>query len=147
VRIAGGLTGTPLPPEPAALGPDILSPGDVASRQPDPAARKSAVPVLSRLRVSGRPRVCRRKGCQARTATLSFKLAAAADVTARLQRRHCVKTRCRWRPARERQRRAPAGTTRWTVGQQLLGMALRRGTWRVTLVTSAGSARRDFRVR
>jgi hypothetical protein len=44
-------------------------------------------------------------------------------------------------------RHVAAGTTRWTVGQQLLGMPLRRGTWRVTLATDAGAARREFHVR
>jgi hypothetical protein len=103
--------------------------------------------TLGRLRVTGRPRVCRRRGCQARRATLSFVVSAAADVSVKLQRRQCVRTRCRWRPARERVRRVAAGTTRWTVGQHLLGMPLRRGTWRLTLSAGKSTARRQFRVR
>ena len=134
-----------MPPEPDALGPEIPAPGE--SRTPGQPTATKAAAKLRRLRLSGRPKVCRRRGCQARTATLSFTLSADADVTARLQRRHCVRTRCRWRPARERRRHVAAGTTRWAVGQQLLGMSLRRGTWKLTLAAGSSTARREFRVR
>jgi thermitase len=145
VRIAAGKTGAPMPPEPDALGPEIPAPGTARTQPAQQATRKAA--TVRRVRVAGRPRVCRRRGCQARSATLSFVLSAEADVTARLQRRRCVRTRCRWRPARERTRHVAAGTIRWTVGQQLLGMPLRRGTWRLTLATPDSTARREFRVR
>jgi subtilisin family serine protease len=146
-RIAAGQTGAPMPPEPASLGPDILPGGETRTEPAQPARDKAAVARLARLRVTGRPRICRRRGCQARSATVSFALSASADVTAKLQRRHCIRTRCRWRPARARTRHLAAGTTRWTVGQQLLGMSLRRGTWRLTLSTGQSTARREFRVR
>jgi hypothetical protein len=114
-----------------------------------PAGPPAAVdPRISRLRLHGRPRLCRgRRACQARTATLSFVLSAPAVVRVRLQRRHCVRTTCRWGASRERTRREPAGRTRWVVGATLLGMRLRPGRWRVTLMTPAGRARRVFRVR
>jgi thermitase len=148
-RIAAGRTGTPLPPEPGPLGPDVLPPGEARTPEPpaEPAARTPVPATVSRVRLRGRPRLCRRRGCQARTATISFVLSAEADITARLQRRRCVRTRCRWLPGRERTRHARAGATRWTLGQQLLGMSLRPGRWRLTLVTAGGSARRAFRVR
>jgi hypothetical protein len=57
-----------------------------------------------------------------------------------------VRTRCRWRPAQVRTRREAAGRTRWVMGRTLLGMRLRPGRWRVTLVTSAGRAEREFRM-
>jgi subtilisin family serine protease len=145
-RIAAGATGAPLPPEPTTLGPDVLAIGETREQPAQQSTRKPAARV-SRLRVSGRPRVCRRRSCQARTATVSFRLSAEADVTARLQRRKCVRTRCRWRPARTRTRRLGAGTTRWVVGQRLLGMSLRRGTWRLTVVAGKSRAQRRFRVR
>jgi subtilisin family serine protease len=142
-RIAAGQTGAPMPPEPSSLGPEGPAGDETETTQP----ATEAAAALRRLRVTGRPRVCRRRGCQARSATLSFVLSAAADVTVKLQRRHCVRTRCRWRPARQRTRHVASGTTRWTVGQQLLGMPLRRGTWRLTLSTGKSTARRQFRVR
>jgi hypothetical protein len=132
-----------MPPEPASLGPEDPA-GN--TQTPVPATGK-AVATLGRLRVSGRPRVCRRRGCQARTATLSFVASAAAEVTVKLQRRRCARKRCSWRPGRRRTRHVAAGTTRWTVGQQLLGMPLRRGTWRITLRAGESNARRQFRVR
>jgi thermitase len=147
VRIAAGLPPAP-GPDPGPLGPELPALGERAARDPgvsEPAPVRR--PRISRVRVDGRPRVCRRRGCQARTATLSFVLAAEADVTVRLRRQRCVRTRCRWRPARTRTRRAPGGRTRWVVGQTLLGMTLRLGRWRVTLATSAGRAHRSFRVR
>jgi subtilisin family serine protease len=146
-RIAAGQTGAPMPPEPASLGPEIPAVGETREQQPAQQSTRKPAARISRLRVAGRPRVCRRRGCQARTATVSFALSAEADVTARLQRRRCVRSRCRWRPARERTRRVAAGTTRWVVGQRLLGMALRRGTWRLTVKAGGSSARRKFRVR
>jgi hypothetical protein len=147
VRIAAGLPPAP-GPDPGPLGPEVPALGEIATQSPAPSKPAAAKrPRISDVRLSGHPRVCRPRGCQARTATLSFALAAEADVTVRLQRRHCVRTRCRWRPARTRTRRSSAGRTRWVVGQNLLGMSLRPGRWRVTLVTSAGSAQRTFRVR
>jgi thermitase len=146
VRIAAGLP-PGVGPDPGPLGPELpaLGGSPPEARGPDPAP--AARPRISRLRIDGRPRVCRRRGCQARTATLSFRLGAGADVTVRLRRQRCVRTRCRWRPARTRTRRTPVGRTRWVVGESLLGMPLRPGRWRVTLATSAGRAHRDFRVR
>jgi thermitase len=147
VRIAAGLPPAP-GPDPGPLGPEVPALGEIAAQSPAPSKPAAAKrPHISDVRLSGHPRVCRPRGCQARTATLSFALAAEDDVTVRLQRRHCVRTRCRWRPARTRTRRSSAGRTRWVVGQSLLGMSLRPGRWRVTLVTSAGSAQRTFRVR
>jgi thermitase len=147
VRIAAGLPPDP-GPDAGPLGPELPALGEAATQEPIASERVPATrPRISGVRVDGTPRVCRRRGCQARIATLSFLLAAEADVTVRLQRRRCVRTRCRWRPARTRTRRAPAGRTRWVVGQSLLGMTLQRGRWRVTLVTSAGRAKRVFRVR
>ena len=147
--IAAGRAGEPIAPDAGTLGPAVpeLGAAPVPEAAPPPAAR-AARPRISALRLSGRPRLCGgRRGCQSRSATLSFRLAAAAAVTVRLQRRACVRTRCRWRPARERTRRAPTGRTRWIVGQQLLGMPLRRGTWRVTLATTVNTARRTLRIR
>jgi thermitase len=143
-RMAAGLPPAP-GPDPGPLGPEVPALGEGVQQ---PAAPPAAVePRISRLRIHGRPRVCRgRRACQARTATLSFVLAAAADVRVRLQRRHCVRTTCRWRPGRQRTRREPAGRTRWVLGGTLLGMRLSPGRWRVTLVTSAGRAERVFRV-
>jgi thermitase len=148
-RIAAGLPPTP-GPDPGPLGPELPSLAEAATQPPPVVAKPAAVtrPRISGVRVSGHPRVCRgRRGCQARTATLSFLLAAQADVTVRLQRRRCVRTRCRWRPPQLRTRHEPAGATRWVIGRRLVGMALRPGRWRVTLVTSAGRAARVFRVR
>jgi thermitase len=148
-RIAAGLPPTP-GPDPGPLGPELPSLAEAADQPPPVVAKPASVvkPRISSVRVSGQPRVCRaRRGCQARTATLSFLLAAEADVTARLQRRRCVRTRCRWLPAQMRTRREPAGRTHWVIGRRLLGMALRPGRWRVTLVTSADRAERVFRVR
>ena len=144
VRIAAGLPAAPGGPEPGPLGPEVLAPGERLTAQP----ARAAAPAISRLRLSGRPRLCsRRRGCQARTATVSFELAAAGDVRARLQqRRPCGGDRCGWRTAGSVKQHAPQGRTRWRVGRRLLGMRLRRGTWRLTLATSAGSAQRVFRI-
>jgi thermitase len=145
VRIAAGLPPAP-GPDGGPLGPELSALGEAVPQGPG-AEQAGARPRISNVRVSGRPRVCRRRGCQARTATLSFSLAAEAVVTVRLQRRRCARKRCRWRPTETRTRHTPAGRTRWVVGQSLLGMTLRTGRWRVTLVTSAGRVHRRFRVR
>jgi hypothetical protein len=148
VRLAAGLPAGSTGPEPAALGPEVLAPGESA---PSPNASDAALraPVLSRVRISGRPRICsRRRGCQARPATVSFRLAVAADVTVRLrQRRPCRGGRCGWRPARSIHQRQAQGRTRWSIGRRLLGMRLRPGVWQLTLGTTAGSVQRTFRVR
>jgi subtilisin family serine protease len=153
VRIAGGVRETPLSTQ-APLEPEAAQPvAPLAPVAPDlplaPAApaTPASAPTLSRVYIAGTPRVCRRRGCHARTATLSFVLAAEADVTVRLERRRCVRTRCGWRSAGIRSRRAPAGRARWRIAPRLLGMRLERGAWRVTLATEANSARRTFRVR
>jgi thermitase len=145
-RIAAGLPPAP-GPDSGPLGPELAERGEVGPQQPT-APAPAAAPRISRLRLHGRPRVCRgRRACQARTATLSFRLGASAAVRVRLQRRDCVRTTCRWRPARQRVRREGAGRTRWVVGGSLLGMKLVPGRWRVRLSTSAGRAERVFRVR
>ena len=146
VRIAAGMAPAP-GPDAGPLGPELPALGDAATQQPTSVPAPAKRPRISDVRISGHPRVCRRRGCEARTATLSFALAAEADVTVRLQRRQCVRTRCRRRPTQLRTRHEPTGRTRWSVGPSLLGMSLRPGLWRVTLVTSAGSAQRTFRVR
>jgi subtilisin family serine protease len=143
-RIAAGQTGAPMPPEPGSLGPEGPAGGPADTTQP---ATGKAAATVGRLRLTGRPRVCRRRGCQARSATLSFVASAATDLTVKLQRRRCARPRCGWRPPRRRTRHVAAGTTRWTLGQQLLGMPLRRGTWRLTLRAGESTARRQFRVR
>jgi thermitase len=144
-RLAAGLPRDP-GPDSGSLGPEVPAAGE-ESEQPAPPA-PAARPRITSVRLHGKPRVCRgRRACQARTATLSFLLAADAHVTVRLQRRTCVRTTCRWRPTDRRTRRETAGRTRWTVGPGLLGMRLRPGRWRVTLATSAGRAAREFRVR
>jgi subtilisin family serine protease len=145
VRIAAGLPpGTGADPGP--LGPEVPAVGETVAQRPAPPPA-AARPRISAVRLHGIPRICRgRRACQVRTATLSFLLGADADVTVRLQPRHCVRTRCRWRPAQVRTRREAAGRTRWVMGRTLLGMRLRPGRWRVTLVTSAGRAEREFRM-
>jgi hypothetical protein len=147
-RIAAGLSPAP-GPDPGPLAPDLRAVGETTTEQPSPEVPASAAePRISRVRVSGQPRVCRgRRGCQSRTATLSFTVAAEADVRVRLQRRRCVRTRCGWLAPRTRTRHVPAARTRWMLGRSLLGMPLRRGRWRVTLVTIADRDQRAFRVR
>ena len=95
-RIAAGLPPAP-GPEPGPLGPELPALGGAARAGPAP-ARAAATPRIRGVRLRGRPRVCRhRRACEARTATLSFRLGAQAAVTVRLQRQACVRTRCRWR--------------------------------------------------
>ena len=148
VNIAAGRPGAAIESLPGRLGPEILPPGEPAA---DPKAAQVATAArvkLRRLRLAGRPRVCRVHGCQARRATLSFQLSAGAEVTVRLQRRgRCTRKGCAWRPARVARRHEPQGRTRWTVGERLLGMRLRPGHWRVTLITSGTRAQRTFKVR
>ena len=142
-RIAAGLPPAP-GPEPGPLGPELPALGEALAQDAAP-ARAAATPRIRGVRLRGRPRVCRhRRACEARTATLSFRLGAEAAVTVRLQRQACVRTRCRWR-ARPRAQPAAArpGARAGLVGRSLLGMRLRRGRWRVTLVTSADRAGRS----
>ena len=116
-HIAAGQSPAPAP-DPGPLTTDLPELGQATTEPPAPVEAPSpATPRISRLRVSGQPRVCRgRRGCQSRTATLSFAIAAAADVQVRLQRRRCVRTHCRWRAPRTRTRHVPAGRTRWVLG-------------------------------
>ena len=147
-RIAAGRSPAPDGPEPEWLLADMAPPGAAPAAGAPAQAARAARPRISGLRIDGRPRACRRRtGCQARTAALSFRLAAEADVKVRLERRACVRTTCRWRRAGARTRRAAAGRTRWLMTRSLLGIALQQGSWRVTLATSAGRADRTFRVR
>jgi thermitase len=134
VRIAAGTSAAPADP-PAAPAP--------APAVPPAASAPAVLPSIGRITISGRPRACRRRGCSARAAALSFTLSADADLTVRLERRRGRG----WRPAGARSRRVQAGVTRWTLGPRLLGMPLARGTWRVTLVTHGDQAARSFRVR
>jgi subtilisin family serine protease len=147
-QIAAGVRGNPAGSQ-GPLGPAVseggADTGDVKSS--DPATAPAPNPTLSELRITGTPRVCRRTGCQARTAALSFLLAADADVTVRLDRRRCGRTRCTWRRSGKRTRRSAAGRNVWAVGTRLAGMRLARGTWRVTLATAAGASQKTFRVR
>jgi thermitase len=147
-QIAAGVSGAPGGSQ-GSLGPAISNGGADGGgvKASDPSPPSTVRPVLSGLRIAGSPRVCRRTGCQARTATLSFQLAAAADVSVRLERRRCGRTRCSWRRAGTSTRHATAGRNAWAVGSRLAGLRLRRGSWRVTLATSAGAAQRSFRVR
>jgi thermitase len=133
------------------LGLAGAPPAPVAAPSPAPAAAAPAAAAaaarVSRLRLRGKPVLCRRRGCRRRAARLSFALTAAARVTVRLERRRCAHGRCRWRPAGARRRAAHAGTQAYRVGATLLGMRLAPGAWRVRVQTSANAARRTFRIR
>ena len=151
MRLATGRPGAPTPPETAPLGPEVLAPGEESAaarrdRRPGRDGGAGDHPACGSAAARGSART----GAAARRAAarIAFELAAAGDVTVRLQqRRRCRGDRCGWRPARSVKRRAPAGRTRWTIGRRLLGMPLRSGVWRLTLATSAGSVQRTFRVR
>jgi len=128
-------------PDRRAFLPSPASPGEAPAGTPP--ARAAAPPRVRRLRVKGRPRICRGvTGCRARTATLQFSLTGAATVTAQLERRRPG----RWVRAGRRTRAAQAGITRWIVGPRLLGMRLRPGRWRVAVTAPGGTARRAFHV-
>lgn len=118
--------------------PAAAPPGATANSRVAAALAPAVAPRISRLRIKVRRR--------ARTATLAFRLAAEADVILRLERRRCSRGRCRWRLAGTRSRHTPAGRARLVVGPRL-DLKLARGTWRVTLVTAAGSVRRRFELR
>ncbi|MET0685586.1 MAG: S8 family serine peptidase [Solirubrobacteraceae bacterium] len=128
-------------PDRSAFLPSPAAPGEAPVSAPP--ARAAARPRVRRLRVKGRPRICRGvTGCRARTATLQFSLTGAATVTAKLaHRRHG-----RWVRAGRRTRAAQAGITHWIVGPRLLGMRLRPGRWRVAVTAPGGTARRAFHV-
>jgi subtilisin family serine protease len=135
----------------AATSVSIAARSDVAQLPPPPPppptatepAADSVVPLVTAPRISGLGiRVRSRK----RKAVLSFQLAADADVSLRLKRRRCDSGVCRWRLVGTRRRSVSAGAVRWTIGPRQ-GLPLSRGTWRVKLVTSAGSVRQRFRVR
>ena len=141
-RAAGRPPGAP---DRSAFDPGApAGPGDAPAG--DPPAPAATPPRVRRLRVKGRPRICRGlTGCRARTATLSFSLSAPAAVTARLERRRCG-DRCLWVRAGRRTRAASAGTTRWLVRSRLLGIRLHPGRWRVSVAAPGGTARRAFRI-
>lgn len=137
VAVAGGVPAAPTVPAPAAPAPAAPAP---ASTPP------AAAPRISRLRLRGRPVVCRR-GCRPRAATLSFLLAGPGRLTARLERRRCArKGRCAYKARSFHSQDAEAGRHEWRVAASVLGMPLARGAWRLTLATSAGKARHRFTV-
>ena len=139
----GAIADDPLGPEPADPNAPTAAPAPAGQ-----AGRAVRLSSLSRVRITGTPRLCRRaRGCRARTATLSFVLGAEAEVAVRLQRKQCSHTHCRWRGAGTRTLFAPAGRTGWRIGSRLLGLRLSRGPWRVTLATGAARAHRTFRIR
>ena len=139
-RIAAGSRRRPAP-TPGRSAPSCRRSGGAGSRRR--CGRAAAPePRISGLRVSGQPRVCRgRRGCQARSATLTFVIAAEADVKVRLRAPGLRPDPLPLARSPDAHAARPAGPTRWTVGRTLAGMALRRGRWRVTLVTSAGRER------
>jgi subtilisin family serine protease len=103
----------------------------------------TAPPALSGLALRGRVRAC--TGCRS-GARLRFRLSAEAWVRVRLEQRVCRRGRCTWRSRGRSDVQLPAGTQSWPVGPRLAGLVLRRGTWRVTLSTTGGSARLRFAV-
>ena len=138
VRIAAGLPAAPGGPEPGPLGPEVLAPGERLTAQPAGRPRRR-----SRGCASAAGRGCARAAAAARRARPRSPSSSRprADVG-----RACSTPALRARPLRLAHARgsvkhhAPQGRTRWRVGRRLLGMRLRRGTWRLTLATSAGSA-------
>ena len=148
------VTATPRPapaapaPVPAAASPVTATPSapapvPVVAAPSSPLAPRAAEPTLSGLALTGRVRACR--GCASR-ARLRFTLAADARISVRLEQRTCRRGRCTW-TARGRTRvRVAASTRQWTVGRRLAGLALRAGTWRVTLASPANAVSLRFAV-
>ena len=118
----------------AAPAPAPAAPRPRRPRRPPPRSLPPWRPRINRLQVRVRSRQ--------RKATLTFQLAAEADVGLRLERKRCSRGRCNWRVAGTRSRHFPAGTKRWRVG-----LRLARGTWRATLVTPASTVQKRFKVR
>jgi subtilisin family serine protease len=131
-----------------ALAAANATPAPAPAAAPAPApAQPAAVPRVRRLRLHGKPVLCRRRGCRGRAAKLSFALTAATRLTVRLNRRRCAGGHCRWRRVGIRRRAGRAGRQTYRVGARLLGMRLAPGAWRVSVNTPANGARRTFRVR
>jgi thermitase len=94
-------------------------------------ARRATVPVVSRLRVVGRP--------GRRSAALSFTASAAGQVRLIVERR----AGRRYKRVGTGTLAVAAGSQRTRLGTRIAGVRLKRGTWRVSLA----AARVTFRVR
>jgi thermitase len=121
---------TPPPaPQTPAPTPQAPAPAPQAPAPTQPAA--PATPVVSRLRVVGRP--------GKRSAKLSFTASAPGQVRLVVERR----SGRRYKRAGSRTLTVAAGGQRAQLGTRVAGARLKRGTWRLTL----GAARVTFRVR
>ena len=147
---AAAPAGTPAPAssgdaQQPAPAPDPAAPPVAPGPAPlPPAARPAAAaPRLSNVRLS---RAVVRCAKRCRPAILRFDLAAAGTVSATLDRRRCAGGRCRYRRAGRARLALGAGRHVLRVGPRFAGVRLRRGRWRVTLRTSAGTAVVVFRV-
>ena len=123
----------PPPPAPPAPAPTpVPTPPPGPKPKPEPAASLK----ISGLRVSGRPRVCRR--C-AHAAALTFRSSLAGKVKLIAERR----VGRRYKRVGSRTFAVAAGSGRIRIAGKVAGVRLKPGTWRVTL----GAARVTFRVR
>ena len=103
------------------------------SRRPRPAAPAAAAAAarVSRLRLRGKPVLCRRPGCRRRARLVVRRHRAHARHRAARAPPLRQGGSCRWRRTGTRRRAVRPGTQAYTVGAKLLGMRLAPGTWRV----------------
>ena len=127
----------PVPAEPVKSGAH----GGTSPRKP--ARRGPAAPRLASLSLSRRTaRVClsrsgrARRSCRPRLVAVVYSLNRAATVRARLSRRVCGRSRCRWLPLGTRVVDGIRGRSAFTIGQRFRGRPLRPGRYLLGLVAS-----------
>ena len=103
--------------------------------------------TLSAVSLDGRVRLCSKK-CDAKPASLRFKLSAGAPVVVSLAHRTCPHgQKCTYRWAGKRTVKGRAGVQKMTVARTVAGMKLRTGRWRLTLAVARSKRSVHFTVR
>jgi subtilisin family serine protease len=130
-----------VPQSPPATAPPASTPPPTATPPPPsapltPARPAAALPRIANLVIKGTP------GARAR-ASVNFTLSASAAVHLRL----ALNAGGRLRPAGSSTVRLGSGAHKLSLTRTLLGMRLKRGSYRLELRTSAGAAGVSFRVR
>jgi subtilisin family serine protease len=130
-----------VPPSPPAPAPPASTPPPAAAPPPasapvTPARPAAVLPRIAKLVIKGTP------GARTR-ASVNFTLSASASVQLRL----ALKAGGRLQPAGSSTVRLGSGAHRLSLTRTLLGMRLKRGSYRLQLRTYAGVAAVSFRMR
>ena len=123
--------------------PDVFDDGTAG----DAAGGASGRLTLSAVSLDGPVHLCTKK-CDAKPASLRFKLSAGAPVVVSLAHRTCPHgQKCTYRWAAKRTVKGRAGVQKLTVARTVAGMKLHTGRWRLALAVARSKRSVHFTVR